>query len=67
MAEWKELCLHKDVEQLILARIENSELSPSMLRGIQGELVSRPETGAGQVGEVAREYTKATGAEDGQR
>ena len=63
MAEWKELCLHEDVEELILARLRSCALSACMLAGVQSELVSRQEVGpgAGRVDKVATEFVKKTG------
>ena len=67
MAEWKDLCLHEDVERLILARLESCELSARMLAGVQNELVSRKEAGAGRVGEVALEFVKKSGMDSTDR
>ena len=63
MAEWKDLCLHEDVEELILARLRSCALSARMLAGVQSELVSRREVGpgAGRVDKVATEFVKKTG------
>ena len=61
MAEWKDLCLHEDVEKLILARLQSSELCALMLAGAQSEVVSRKEAGAGRVGEVVMEFIKNSG------
>ena len=63
MAEWKDLCLHEDVEKLILARLTSCELSARMLAGVRNELVSRKEAGAGQVGEVALEFIRKSGSD----
>ena len=61
MASWRELCLHEDVEKLILAQVQSCELSARMLAGVQKELVSRKEAGVGRVGEVAIEFIKKSG------
>ena len=61
MAEWRELCLSEDVEELILTRLHGSELSHRMLAGVQRELVTRREAGPGRVGEVAADFIKSSG------
>ena len=61
MAEWRDLCLSEDVEQLILTRLHGSELSARMLAGVQRELVTRREAGPGRVGEVATDFIKNSG------
>ena len=65
--EWKDLCLHEDVEKLILARLTSCELSTRMLAGVLNELVSRKEAGAGQVGEVALEFIRKSGSDSTER
>ena len=60
-AEWRELCLSREVEELILARLRDSELSGNMLAGVQRELVTRRESGTGCVGEVANDFIKKSG------
>ena len=60
MAEWRELCIHEDVEKLILAHLRSDDLSSRMLAGVQRELVSRTEAGVGRVGEVAMEFIRKT-------
>ena len=62
MAEWRELCLSEDVEELILTRLRGSELSARMLAGVQRELVTRREAGPGRVGEVAYDFIKSSGS-----
>ena len=61
MAEWKDLCLSEDVEKLILGRIQSSGLSLCMLRGVQSELISRPDIGTGFVRAAAMEFIKKSG------
>ena len=62
MADWRALCLHQDVETLILVRLQSCELSARMLAGVERELVSRKEAGVGRVGEVAVEYIRNSGS-----
>lgn len=62
MAEWRELCIHEDVEKLILAHLRSDDLSSRMLAGVQRELVSRTGAGVGRVGEVAMEFIRRTGS-----
>ena len=62
MAGWKELCLHEDVEKLILTRLQSSELLARMLAGAQREVVSRRDGDIGRVGEVALGFIKTSGS-----
>lgn len=62
MAEWRELCLHEEVEKLLLAHLNNCGLSARMLAGVQSELVSRKDAGIGLLGEVTMEYIKKSGS-----
>lgn len=62
MAEWRELCLHKDVESLILSRLKSSELLARMLAGAQREVVSRRDTDIGRLGDVVVEFIKTSGS-----
>lgn len=61
MAEWRDLCLHRDVERLILARVNSCGLSARMLAGVQREIVTRKDAGVGRLGEVTMEYIKKSG------
>ena len=61
MAEWKELCLSEEVEELILTRLQDSELSARMLAGVQRELVTRRGEAVGRVGEIAAHFIKNSG------
>lgn len=62
MAEWRDLCLSEEVEKLILDSLQGSELSGRMLAGIQRQLVTRTDEGAGLVSEVAADFIRHSGS-----
>ena len=60
-AGWRELCLSREVEELVLTRLRASELSGRMLAGVQRELVTSRNEGAGRARAIAADFIKTSG------